>query len=306
MRRCAWLLALFLLLSPTGLWADICDCDIPRERVGAYDALLTLDSAAQASVIATHLPWGVPVAAATATAEHLLIQDDYILAYDDDLRLPLWAAYRLTAADLADKRPRTECFRSDPRLPDPSASFCSDYDEPIFDRGHLVPNADMTRSEAAMINTYLFSNMTPQYASFNRIIWSRLEGLVRSWAKARGTLYVVSGAIFDRDGDGRRDPDAAAELVAPMQRVAIPSAYYKILLTHNPDGHIDSLAFLLPHDELRHTGKAGLRYLQQCLTSIDQLEALTGVDFFPQSSVEEVLAFDALEKHIATKLWPKR
>jgi len=280
MRRCTWLLFL-ILLFPAQLWADICDCDIPRDQVASYDALLELDATQQAAAIATHLPWGVPVAAAAATAEHLLIQHDYILDYDDDLHLPLWAAYRLTAADLAAKRPRTECFRSDPRLAEAAASFCSDYDEPIFDRGHLVPNADMTRSEAAMLNTYLFSNMTPQYGNFNRIIWSRLENLVRAWAQQRSEVYVISGAIFDRDNDGVRDQDEAAEFVAPRQRVAIPSAFYKIVVARRGDGLLDSLAFLLPHDDLKHTGSAGLHYLQDCLTSIARIEAETGEDFFP-------------------------
>lgn len=279
MRRFAFLLLLFSLLAPLSGWADICDCDISREQVATRDALLHLDAAQQAAANARHLPWGVPVAMTPATAEHLLVQSDYILDYDD-LRLPLWVAYRLTAADLVARRPRTECFRSDPRLPDPAASFCSDYDEPVFDRGHL-PNADMTRSEAAMINTYLFSNMAPQYGNFNRIIWSRLENLVRDWARVRGTIYVISGAVFDRDGDGMRDPDDAAEFVTPLQRVAIPSAFYKILLAPTQSGEIDSLALLLAHDNRKHTGAEGKHYLQTCLTSIAHLEELTGIDFSP-------------------------
>jgi DNA/RNA endonuclease G (NUC1) len=38
----------------------------------------------------------------------------------------------------------------------------------VFDRGHMVPNASMERSLWAMINTYMFSNMTPQHPEFNR------------------------------------------------------------------------------------------------------------------------------------------
>jgi DNA/RNA endonuclease G (NUC1) len=31
----------------------------------------------------------------------------------------------------------------------------------------MVPNADMRRSESAMINTYMFSNMAPQHGSLD-------------------------------------------------------------------------------------------------------------------------------------------
>ena len=90
---------------------------------------------------------------------------------------------------------------------------CGDYEEPTFDRGHMVPNADMVRSEAAMINTYMFSNMVPQHGRFNRQIWSRLERHVRDWAMTRENIYVVTGAIFDRDGNGQVTIDELVEAV---------------------------------------------------------------------------------------------
>ena len=43
-----------------------------------------------------------------------------------------------------------------------------------------------------------------QHDRFNRGIWARLEGYVRDWAEKKGTIYVITGAVFDRDGDGAR------------------------------------------------------------------------------------------------------
>jgi endonuclease G len=298
MRLIGLLLLLLLTVAP-GVWANTCDCDIPPEQVTLYDTLLILNPEQQSTAIVTHLPWGVPIASEFATGEHLLIQTDYILDYDNDLQVPLWAAYRLTAADIDAKRNRTECFRPDPRLAQEAAADCADYDEPIFDRGHLVPNADMTRSEAAMINTYLFSNMTPQYANFNRIIWSRLEGLVRDWAKTRGAIYVISGTIFDRDNDDWRDLDEAAEFVAPTLRVAIPTAFYKIIVAPTANS-LDSITLLLPHATEKHTGREGLNYLETHITSIDRIETLTGVDFFPEFDEQSE---EQLEATIAPQLW---
>ena len=91
---------------------------------------------------------------------------------------------------------RTECFRREPRLGRVGAPFCEDYDEPIYGRGHMVPNADMKRSEAAMINTYKFSNMVPQHGEYNRKIWDCLEGSVRDWARTKGEIYIIRWGYF--------------------------------------------------------------------------------------------------------------
>src|ERR1043165_3450174 len=195
-----------LLLSVRG--ADRCDCDRDvHDRVDAYDARLNLSPSKMAAVQSTHMPWGLATPTANATHEHLLAQEDYLIWYDDDLRVPLWVSYRLTKSDLKTHRERLECFRKDQRLDDAAAGTCADYDEPMFDRGHMVPNADMERSEAAMINAYIFSNMTPQYKNFNRGVWEKLERMVRDWARVRGKVYVISGAVFDRDNDGKKDAE---------------------------------------------------------------------------------------------------
>jgi DNA/RNA endonuclease G (NUC1) len=126
----------------------------------AYNELLTLDATERQEALDRHLPWGTPASPAGATNEHVLVNEHYVIGYDDDLRIPLWVAYRLRDSDVAGSRERTECFRRDPRLTMTAAAFCADYAEPTFDRGHMVPNADMEWSEAAMINTYIFSEVS--------------------------------------------------------------------------------------------------------------------------------------------------
>ena len=66
----------------------------------------------------------------------------------------------------------------------------------------------MNRSEAAMINTFMFTNMAPQIGiGFNRSFWAHFEKRVREWAQDRREIYVITGSIFDRDTDGVRDAD---------------------------------------------------------------------------------------------------
>jgi endonuclease G len=289
----------------TSIYAQKCDCDISDRKVTAYDALLQLDDSEKSEAVATHLPWGIPENDSSATNEHLLHQTHYITNYDYDLRVPIWVAYRLRKQDVEIHRERTECFRKDIRILDSVAAFCEDYDEPIYDRGHLVPNADMTRSEAAMINTYMFTNMTPQHDKFNQVIWSRLEGYVRNWAKAKGEIYVITGSVFDKDDDGTRDDDSDANLMAPKDMVAVPTHFYKIILHERPNGYIESMVFLIPHIDKSIKGKAANPYLVQHLTSIDTIESLTGINFLPELGQSNPTKETAVEAFQATTMWPK-
>jgi DNA/RNA endonuclease G (NUC1) len=75
----------------------------------------------------------------------------------------------------------------------------------------------------------------------------QLESKVRAWAKVADGVYVVTGAVFDKDDNGQRDADADADLVSPTNRVAIPTAFYKIILHVRPSGFIDTISILLPH-----------------------------------------------------------
>lgn len=159
-------LGLLVPLAATTLQAQSCGCEVSDRKESAYDWLLFLNAQEAAAAEAWHMPYGVPIG--VTANEHVLRQDEYIINYDSDLRVPLWVAYRIRDFDLLLGRARTQCFRRDHRLTDSEAGVCADYEEPVFDRGHMAPNADFVRSEAAMINTYMFSNMTPQRANFNR------------------------------------------------------------------------------------------------------------------------------------------
>ena len=144
-----------------------------------------------------------------------------------------------------------------------------------------------------MVNTYFYTNMTPQLARFNEVTWRRLEAVVHNWVRPRRTLYVITGSILDRDNDRQRDSDAVAEKVQPRHgrpaRVAIPSAFYKVIAYRRPEGGIATLSIVLPNDETRLTGRALGHYFQTRVTTISEIERVTGLDLFPAATgiVEE-------------------
>jgi endonuclease G len=163
----------------------------------------------------------------------------------------------------------------------------------------------MRRSESTQINTYILSNMAPQHKKFNQVIWKRLEGYVRDWARTKDVVYVVTGAIFDEDGDDKRDADSDAARMTSNNgntRVAIPTHFFKIIMHERPNGYIESLALVLPHNNDRHVGLEAHAYLTSRLTTIAAIEELTGVNFFRDlPNAKET----AVEQFQATQLWER-
>lgn len=279
------LAGVFLTLISTPTFAQSRNCK--KDEAAAADKQLWLNARDKKLSISTHLPWGEPRPTGSTTRERTLVQRDYVIQYDDDLLVPIWTGEKLDAARIGKEEDRVNCFRPDPRIPAAVSASNSDYDEPIYDRGHSTPDADQDSSLVAALNTYMFTNMSPQTCRFNRGIWQIFEGIVRHWARERGTLYIVSGSVFDRDGDGRRDADSAAprmEARNKSKRVAVPSAFYKIVTLKKADGTLETVTVLLPHNDLKLSGDKALEYLQDHVTTVAAIESVTGLDFFTKGS----------------------
>lgn len=295
---------ILILWSSAGLAvAQYCDCEIPKSRrasrIKAADQALARASLNEAEIVAKHFPFGLPKPPDDASNESILVQLEWVTWYDNDLRMPLWVGYQLNKTDARNKRyPREDCFRRDARLADAFASFCKDYDEPLYDRGHMVPANDSRRNRTMVDNSFLFSNMAPQRGNFNRKIWESLESTVNGWAEKVG-VFIITGAIFDRNNDGVRDSDASARRMAPSNRVAIPTHFYKIVFHIRPDGQVDIISFLLPHNNRTHKNEN--RYLTSRIISIDEIEKLTGVDFFPNLNPASQEAFEGAKARSMVK-----
>jgi len=122
----------------------------------------------------------------------------------------------------------------------------------------------MTGSTNAVLNSFLMSNMTPQYCQFNEGVWEMTENIVRLWAKERGTLYVITGSIFDRNGDRQRDADASAARMRSKNnktRVAVPTAFYKIIARlKSPTGAGDDRAGAAQRPDRRRQRRCSWRH----------------------------------------------
>jgi endonuclease G len=120
--------------------------------------------------------------------------------------------------------------------------------------------------------------MSPQNVSFNRGIWKKLEGLVRSWG-TNSSIYVVTGPILN-----------SCNSYIGTNNVCVPNYFYKVI--YNPKNK-KMISFILPN-------KRGFHNLEYYVCTTDSLEQLTNIDFFPilEDKLEE-----KLESEIHTELW---
>lgn len=299
-----WATILLLVTGYQGTtFAESRNCTALEKKAGDQILInLSQDADAQLSLLAKHMPFGLHEPAANATSEQALYQNGYILMHDGGLLTTLWTSYRLTNIDMlhSEGRDRVNCFRKDPRLDTDEAATPTDYKEPIFDQGHMTNDADLKDILSEQLNTYVMSNMSPQFCRFNRGIWLSLEHLTRKWAKQYGNIYVTSGAIFDRDGQVGRDADDGATRMVSRNgnaRVAVPSHYYKnIMRFHKKKWH--TITFILPHvDASQGTSWDDVKpEILASVSSMDLVEGMTGVRLHPalrsSSKVEYVTGTD--------------
>jgi endonuclease G len=214
-------------------------------------------------------------------SEEIIRHSAFTLSYSEKHEQAKWVAYRLTAEMCNNNgEERTNNFRKDQKIKTGSSDPL-DYKKSGYDRGHLCPAGDMGWSEESMSESFLMSNMSPQLPGFNRGIWKNLEGEVRKWAIENKELFVVTAGILE----------GSLMTIGPG-KIAVPSYYYKVILDlHAP--HYKAIAFVLPNE-------ASKASVFKYAVSIDSVEHLTGIDFFPvlPDSLES-----NLEAHFNTNLW---
>lgn len=196
--------------------------------------------------------------------------------YDPKALVSHWVAYPLNKG-LIGSGSRTDEWGLDPKVPaDQQPVLYRGFKSPTdtrYDRGHQLPSADRYNHDAN-VQTFYFTNMTPQRHDFNGFAWADLEGKVRDWSRSMDTLYVVTGCVVDGASDFAYDNE--------NKEVTVPVAYYKALLGYKKDGTLGITAqtggftaCAFWYDHKPYSGNV----MDQSMT-IAELEEKTGVDFF--------------------------
>ncbi len=202
------------------------------------------------------------------STEHILVYEGFTSSYNHQTLVPNWVAYELTAEETDGQYTSSSNFSRDPHLKGRQASR-EDYSRSGWDKGHMVPKADLKWSEKAWWESHYFTNICPQNHCLNGGDWNALERHVRKLARKYGRLYVVCGPVFTDHSYGS----------IGQAQVQIPDAFFKALLVY-ADGRYSAIAFVMQNNDDHQP-------MRKAAMSVDDLESLIGRDLFPALDDEQ-------------------
>lgn len=215
---------------------------------------------------------GLPTAATNDPlnrTNYLLARDQYALSYNDDTRQANWVSWSYTTSD-SGSQPRTDAWSEELDLPAGYLRIGIAAFGTGWDRGHMTPSADRTATLIDNQLTFRMSNIIPQASSHNRGLWADFEDYCRSMAADGSEVLIISG------------PSEFAGQFLP-NGMAIPDSIWKIAVKV-PDGPGSAASRLALNSRviaiLTPNVNVGLGTWQSYITSVEEIEALTGYDFF--------------------------
>lgn len=203
-------------------------------------------------------------------------QVNYCIEWSLAKKAQRWSAFRWDRTNSGGYVKREDVFTEDYDIPEVYRTTSSHYSGSGYTRGHILASADRWNSLEANRQTFLYSNMQPQLYSFNGGIWATLEMKVRSWNNDafRDTLYVVKGGTIDNDSQILEYARKGTAL-----QLLVPKYFYMAILCKNKstvNSGYKAIGFWMEHRSFYDDEKNVAPYI----VSIDQLEGLTGIDFF--------------------------
>lgn len=202
---------------------------------------------------------------------YLMVKPQYSLSYNRSRATANWVAWRLDSSWIG-SADRQDDYRPDTTLPAGWYQVLSeDYSGSGYDRGHMCPSGDRTRSIPDNSATFLMTNMVPQYGPNNQGPWADLEVYCRTLASQGKEMYIFSG-VHGQLG------------TIAQGRVVVPAITWKVVMVLN-NGANDlqrinkgtrAFAVIVPNQAPVAVGQPWRMYR----TTVNAVENLTGLDFF--------------------------
>ena len=197
---------------------------------------------------------------------------NYTVLVDANVRGPLWSAKAFnTGMWPNNKVGRTGSWGYDPAFDEAwQQTGVSGYS-----KGHLTASNDAQTYLDENKQTFYYSNQAPQIQNgFNDSVWNQLENAIQGNRPSESdTLYVVTGCIYESGSTS-----------------SVPKQWYKCLMKckfSSPGVMTDAVGCAYLFENKSYSGVTYDDFLE----TIDEIERLTGFDFFPR--VPSTLQTDA-------------
>lgn len=237
---------------------------------------------------------------------------NYCVEWDTEINAQRWSCWQMYKAINTTSTSRYKAsndgslspscqYPNDPDLEEKYRLTADPYKYNGLDHGHICPSADRLCSYEANYQTFFITNMQPQYMNFNgsnnssdinqRSPWLRLENQVRIWASNCDTLYVCKGGTIENG----KILQYLTDKINGKNKIPVPK-YFFVALFSQKGSNYTAIGFWMEHVSEYDSQKPLSTYAK----SIDELEELTGLDFFCNlpDNIE-----DAVEKSYSASDW---
>lgn len=179
--------------------------------------------------------------AVTLDGSEVIPYTHFSLALDEERTFAIWVAWNIDGAGLIKLSRDGIPFLRDPRLPAEAQSGDELYGGNRLDRGHVARRADLlwgglAEAERANVESFFFTNITPQMDNFNQSsqggLWGRLEDAVFEEVDVDDLRVSAFGGPVLRDDD------------RTFRGKQIPREFWKVLV-FVVGGALKAKAFLL-------------------------------------------------------------
>lgn len=224
-----------------------------------------------AAIYRSHTEFGTPYDA-SASNDVILAKRTHTLSHNCAEGGPNWVSWNLNKTHYGDA-PRSTSFYADATLP----SGCyrvvsSDYTNSGYSRGHMVRSEERTWSSDDNKQTFLMTNILPQYQDLNGGPWYKFEQYLQELAQGQNKeIYVISG------GTGNRGTlNGAGKVVIPTYtyKIAVIMPYGQGLANVTSTSSLRVIAVDMPNV----TGISA-RAWTDYRTTVDRLEQYSGYNF---------------------------
>jgi endonuclease G len=248
-----------------------------NERGGAVGAVAVETGNAAVETHLTDVRLALP-APLSHVPEQILHRKAYVVSFNIETLMPNWVAWKLTAEAVEGRVKRESfSFHEDPDVAPRYRVMPSDYSRSGYDRGHMCPAGDNKWSSQAMEESFLMTNICPQLHSLNAGDWNNLEMQCRDWAREYGEIYIVCGPIVSKTSNRK---------IGRQRRITVPTGFFKVILCMK--GTPKAIGFVFKNE-------GGRRSKSEYMNTVDDVERITGMDFFPAlpDSIEDRVEAEA-------------
>lgn len=250
------------LADRTGYQADFLGTAKKRVPLPRLDAALMAEVAKQ------------PGSSGTPDNErHILPYEHYSVVMHARRRMALYAASNIDGATINRIKRTTDPWALDPRIDKTYQIGNRLYVDNDFDRGHLVRRldpawgADPKRGE---LDTFFFTNCTPQIHYFNDTLWGDLEDYLLD----NTDTLNFRACLFTGPRLADNDPE--------YRDVLIPTAYWKVaVMVHAERDELTATAYLVSQSDLLTHVEFAYGQFKTYQIPVTRVEAMTGLDFGP-------------------------